>query len=182
MELEKPAKDIDWASAALEAFRRQSVRFVSYVPDAGLTRLIELCHGDRTLTTLPLTTEEEGVGLAMGAWLGGERSALLLQSSGVGNLVNALGAVAECRMPLFLLITMRGEEGESNPWQIPMGRAVPSVLEAMGVRVERVGEAAAVGPVVDAALSEAFDASSAMAVLVSQSLIGVKTFQEGRRG
>ena len=84
-----------------------------------------------------LSTEEEGIGLAAGAWLGGERSVLLMQSSGVGNVVNVLGTVKECRFPLVTIVTMRGEEGEFNPWQVPMGQATRAVLEAMGTVVHR---------------------------------------------
>ena len=59
---------------------------------------------------------------------------LLLQSSGVGNCINMLSLAAECRIPLLMLVTMRGEWGEFNPWQVPMGQATPAALEAMGVR------------------------------------------------
>ncbi len=130
------------------------------------------------MRAVPLTTEEEGVGLAMGAWLGGEKSVLLLQSSGVGNLVNVLGSVRECRFPLCMVVTMRGEEGEFNPWQVPMGRAATGVLQAMGVEVRRVEEAAEVGPALEEALALAFGECAAVAVLVAQSLIGIKSFQE----
>ena len=160
------------------ALSRNEVRFVSYVPDAGHKRLIELCQADESMMALPLTTEEEGVGLAMGAWLGGEKSVLLLQSSGVGNLVNALGAVGECGFPLFMLVTMRGEEGEFNPWQVPMGVATPSVLEAMGVVVERVTDPHRAGAATAAGLELAFREDKAVALLISQSLIGIKSFQE----
>ena len=71
-----------------------------------------------------IADQEEGIGLLAGAWLGGERGALLMQSSGVGNCINAIASIARaCEFPLVLLITMRGEQGEGNPWQVPMGRA-----------------------------------------------------------
>jgi sulfopyruvate decarboxylase TPP-binding subunit len=129
------------------------------------------------MKSVPLTTEEEGVGLAMGAWLGGERTVLLLQSSGVGNLVNTLGAMRECRFPLVMLVTMRGERGEFNPWQVPMGQATEAVLREMGVVVERARDAREVGPMVEAALRLAFRSDVVAAVLISQSLVGIKSFQ-----
>jgi sulfopyruvate decarboxylase alpha subunit len=150
------------------------VRIVGYVPDAGHKRLIELCQADNAMRAVVLTTEEEGVGLAAGAWLGGEKSVLLMQSSGVGNLINVLGTVQVCRFPLVMIVTMRGEEGEFNPWQVPMGRATPQVLEAMGVSVRRAADAKEVAPLV----AEAFKREQAIAVLVSQSVIGIKSFQE----
>ncbi len=168
----------DWPADIHRALRQGGVGFVSYVPDAGHKRLIELCQEDRFLTAIPLTTEEEGIGLAMGAWLGGKKCVLLLQSSGVGNLVNALGAVTECRFPFLMVATMRGEDGEFNPWQVPMGRATPRVLEAMGVRVERVERAEEAGAAVAGAVDEAYEGDRIVAVLISQRLIGIKSFQE----
>src|SRR5216683_7775145 len=132
------AEALDWPAAIHSALKSQRVRQVSYVPDAGHKRLIELCHADRSMTAVPLTTEEEGIGLAAGAWLGGERAALLMQSSGVGNCINALTLAANCAFPLLLLVTMRGEWGEFNPWQIPMGQAVPEALRLGGVRTLRL--------------------------------------------
>jgi sulfopyruvate decarboxylase alpha subunit len=170
--------EVDWPASIHRTFTQAGVRLVSYVPDAGHKRLIERCQTDDAIRTVPLTTEEEGVGLAMGAWLGGEKSVLLLQSSGVGNLVNVLGGAQECRCPLMIIATMRGEFGEFNPWQVPMGRATPAVLREMGVGVERVSEAEKVGPAVKAALRQAYSSYAAVAVLISQSLVGIKSFQE----
>jgi sulfopyruvate decarboxylase alpha subunit len=152
------------------------VRVVGYVPDAGHKRLIELCQADKKMRAVVLTTEEEGIGLAAGAWLGGMRSVLLMQSSGVGNIINVLGMVEVCRFPLVMIVTMRGEQGEFNPWQVPMGRSTPQVLEAMGVRVQRASSVADVAPLVAAALKTGI----ATAVLISQSVIGIKSFQEQR--
>ena len=178
MRLDESRLEPDWPDSVHEAFSEAGVRFVNYVPDAGHKRLIELCQADEAILTVPLTTEEEGIGLAMGAWLGGEKSVLLLQSSGVGNLVNALGAVTECQFPLLMIVTMRGEEGEFNPWQVPMGAATPTVLEKMGVRVERAENPGRVGDLVKASLEEVYGMESAIALLISQSVIGIKSFQE----
>src|SRR5213596_3958887 len=104
----------DWPQEVHRALAKAQVRIVGYVPDAGHSRLIELCQADRSMRAVVLTTEEEGIGLAAGAWLGGEKSVLLMQSSGVGNLVNVLGMIKVCRFPLAMIITMRGEQGEFN--------------------------------------------------------------------
>src|SRR5574342_378078 len=101
-----PVKGLDWPAALHRALKSHRVRQVSYVPDAGHKRLIELCHGDDEMAVVPLTSEEEGIGIAAGAWLGGERAALLMQSSGVGNCANALTLAANCKFPLLMLITM----------------------------------------------------------------------------
>jgi sulfopyruvate decarboxylase alpha subunit len=163
-----------WPDQVHEELAKAGVRLVGYVPDAGHKRLIELCQADKSMRAVVLTTEEEGIGLAAGACLGGAKSVLLMQSSGVGNVINVLGMVAVCRFPLVMIITMRGEEGEFNPWQVPMGQATPQVLEAMGVRVRRATGAAEVAPLV----AEALASGEAVAVLVSQKVIGIKSFKE----
>jgi sulfopyruvate decarboxylase alpha subunit len=154
------------------------VRLVGYVPDAGHKRLIELCQADEGMRAVVLSTEEEGIGLAVGAWLGGERSVLLMQSSGVGNVINVLGTVKECRIPLVSIVTMRGEEGEFNPWQVPMGQATRTVLEAMGTVVHRPGSAEDIAPTLNAALRLAYNSYASVAVLIPQRVIGIKSFQE----
>lgn len=169
---------IDWPLAIHQVLSRHGVGVVGYVPDAGHQRLIELCQADARMRTVVMTTEEEGVGLAAGAWLGGVKCALLMQSSGVGNIVNALGMTRECRFPLLLLVTMRGENGEFNPWQVPMGQATPQVLRAMGVVVHEASAAADLAAQVDASMRIAHGSYCGAAVLIAQRLIGIKSFQE----
>src|SRR6201993_2792911 len=99
----------DWPDQLFETFKASGVRQVAYVPDAGHARLIERCRADPDIRDVVLTTEEEGVALAAGAWLGGARAALLMQSSGVGNCINMLSLMRTCRFPMLMFITMRGE-------------------------------------------------------------------------
>ncbi|CAN0430764.1 unnamed protein product [Phaeothamnion confervicola] len=174
----KTKKATDWPLAIHKVLVQAGVRQVSYVPDAGHKRLIELCQADKSMRTVVLTTEEEGLGLVMGAWLAGDKSAVLMQSSGVGNIINTLATIKECRFPLVMLITMRGDEGEFNPWQVPMGQATRAVLEAMDVVVKRIDTAEEAEPVVSAATRLAYSSYAAVAVLISQRLIGIKSFQD----
>jgi sulfopyruvate decarboxylase alpha subunit len=167
-----------WSDAVFEVLKRFEVRQVAYVPDAGHTRLIERAQAEPGMTPVVLTTEEEGVALAAGAWLGGERSVLLMQSSGVGNCVNMLSLIALGRFPLLTLVTMRGEWAEFNPWQIPMGQATPGALALAGVRVMRAERPEEAADVVQAAAVMAYEAESAVAVLLSQRLIGAKVFMK----
>src|SRR5205823_10744389 len=97
--------------------------------------LIDRCHADHDLRTVVLTTEEEGIAMAGGAWLGGARLALLMQSSGVGNCINMLSVIQECRFPLLMLVTMRGQFGDTNPLKVPMGQSTPTVIAASGLIV-----------------------------------------------
>ncbi|HJU16089.1 MAG TPA: thiamine pyrophosphate-binding protein [Stellaceae bacterium] len=164
----------DWRDQVFAALRQAEIRQVGYVPDAGHARLIELCRADPQIRAVPLTSEEEGIGLAAGAWLGGERAALLMQSSGVGNCVNLLSLAKSCRFPLVLLVTMRGEWAEFNPWQVPMGSKTQQALELMDVLVYRVERPQEAAETVAAALAIAFNGDLATAVLLSQRLIGAK--------
>jgi len=164
----------DWPLDIFDTLRQGSVTQAAYVPDAGHSRLIHLMHADAAVRTVVLTTEEEGVALAAGAWLGGMRAVLLMQSSGVGNCVNMLSLLNTCRFPLLTLVTMRGEWAEFNPWQVPMGQATPTVLRAMGVTVLRLERPEEAGEVVSAAAALAYEADQQVAVLVSQRMLGRK--------
>ena len=151
----------DWPEAIHRTLGELSVRQVAYVPDAGHARLIELCQADPALRAIVLTTEEEGVALAAGAWLGGQRAVLLMQSSGVGNCVNMLALNQVGRFPLLALITMRGEWGEQNPWQLPMGQSdARRVRGVAGVIVQRLDTPESAGETVRAAGTMAFEGRS----------------------
>lgn len=165
-----------WPDDIFQALVDLNVRQVGYVPDAGHTRLIESCNAANGMRAVSLTTEEEGVAMLAGAWLGGQRGALLMQSSGVGNCINMLSITRTCRLPLLMIVTMRGEWGETNPWQVPMGATTGDTLKLQGVHVFRVEHAEDVGPTMRAAGGIAFNGPAAAAVLISQRLIGTKNF------
>lgn len=166
-----------WPEQIYQVFQEAGIRQVVFVPDAGHTRLINLCLADRNIHAVSLTTEEEGVAMLAGAWLGGDRGALLMQSSGVGNCINMFSLIQECRFPLLTLVTMRGQWGEANPWQVPMGQGTPGALQSAGVIVHSVDEAARVSETVAAAATLAFRCTRAVAVLIGQRVIGSKKFE-----
>ena len=165
-----------WPDQLFDTLKRGNIRQVGYVPDAGHSRLIARCKADPDIRDIALTTEEEGIALAAGAWLGGERAALLMQSSGVGNCINMLSLMRSCSFPLVTFITMRGEWEEFNPWQVPMGSATPAVLAAAGVHVRRADRPDEAAEMVAASAALAFDSQVPVAVLFSQRLIGAKVF------
>ena len=173
-----PGTATSWPDRLHAILREVGINQVGYVPDSGHARLIELVRADRHTRAVPLTTEEEGVALAVGACLGGDRCVLLTQSSGVGNCINMLGMAVECRVPLLMLVTMRGEWGEFNPWQMPMAQATETVLTAMGVVVHRADAADDIVQTVSAAARLAFNTSRIAAVLISQRVVGTKEFKK----
>jgi len=166
----------DWSADVHAAMRARAIECVCTIPDGGLTGLLQTCEADPAIRVVTLTTEEEGIGIVTGLWLGGRRGMIAIQSSGVGNCINALGLRsiigARCRM----LVTRRGQWGEFNPWQVPAGRAVPKALDAMGVNVFPVDEAEQVGETLGAAADLAFNGGLSCAVLVSQRIVGAKGF------
>ena len=167
-----------WPEELHALLKAAGVRQVAIVPDAGHARLIKLCEKDKSMRVVRLTTEEEGVALLAGAWLGGEKGVLLMQSSGVGNCINMLTLPIACQFPLLMLVTMRGEFGEFNPAQIPMGNATQAVLEAMGVLVKRADATGDVTDMVSGALRLAFNTYRPVAVLIGQRLLGAKDFRK----
>ena len=165
-----------WQDQIYDLLRQHDVTQFAYVPDAGHRILIDRALADPDAYAVALTTEEEGVALLAGADLGGARGVLMMQSSGVGNCINMLSLIKGGGFPFLTLISMRGDFGEGNPWQYPMGQATVPVLEAMGViclRAETPQEALAA---VQAAITMVFQASSAVAVLFTQKLLGAKRF------
>jgi sulfopyruvate decarboxylase alpha subunit len=168
----------NWPDLIFHKLREFDVRHVTYVPDAGHARLIDLCHGAPDMEPTVLTTEEEGIGILAGAWLGGQRGVLLMQSSGVGNCINTLSLTKVCGFPLLMIVTMRGEWGEANPWQVPMGQIAAKSLRLAGVIVYEVTEPEAAAPAVEVAARTAFNGDLAVAVLLSQRIIGAKLFKD----
>lgn len=168
----------DWPNRIFQKLREFDIRHVTYVPDAGHARLIELCHAANDMEPTVLTTEEEGIGVLAGAWLGGERGVLLMQSSGVGNCINTLSLAKVCGFPLLMIVTMRGEWGEANPWQVPMGQITADSLRLAGGVVYEVTEPDSAAPAVEAAARIAFNGGLTAAVLLSQRMLGSKLFKD----
>ena len=155
-----------------------NIRQVAVVPDAGHARLIQLCEADKSMRIVRLTSEQEGVALLAGAWLGGEKGVLLMQSSGVGNCINMLSLSLSCSFPLLMLVTMRGDHGEFNPSQVPMGNSTQAVLEAVGVICKRADSAEAIPEMVSGGLRLAFNTYRPLAVLFGQKALGAKDFRK----
>jgi sulfopyruvate decarboxylase alpha subunit len=165
-----------WPDELFAVLKAADIRQVGYVPDAGHARLIQRCAADPSIRDVVLTTEEEGVALVAGAWLGGQRAALLMQSSGVGNCINMLSLIKSCRFPLVMIVTMRGEWAEFNPWQVAMGSIVEPVLRLADVHTYRLDHAEDVAEVAAAAIDLAFAGEHAIALLLAQRLIGRKVW------
>lgn len=163
-----------WYREVYDRLRAAQIELFCYVPDAGIGPFIRLAHDDPGARPVVLTTEEEGVGVCAGAAMGGKRAVLMMQSSGVGNCINAFSFLNSCRFPFLLLVSMRGEFGETVPWQVQMGKITPACLELSGFTVYKAQHAGEAAELVQAALQMAWRSDERVAVLLSQRLIGAK--------
>ncbi|MER5183300.1 thiamine pyrophosphate-binding protein [Streptomyces sp. NPDC002896] len=165
-----------WQEDLYRLLREHGITQFAYVPDAGHRHLIDTALEDPEVHAIPLSTEEEGVGVVAGAYFGGEQGVLLMQSSGVGNTINFLSLIQHCQIPFLTLVTMRGDYGEQNPWQFAMGQAVEPTLQAMGLITLRTDAPEDVSRTVEAALGMVNRGGRSVAVLLTQRLLGAKKF------
>jgi len=170
------AKDQPWAHDVYDYFKSEGVTQISYVPDAGHRVLIDKSIADPDMHSVALTTEEEGVAMAAGAWLGGEKHVLLMQSSGAGNCINMFSLLRLGRFPFVTILSMRGDFGEGNPWQMPMGNSLEEILKASEFVVLKIDREDEVMPTVQAAMTMAYKSQQCVAVLLTQKLLGAKAF------
>ena len=165
-----------WQDQLYNTLRKENISIFSYVPDAGHKVLIDRAIKDNSVTAISLTSEQEGIGIAVGSYLGGSKAVLLMQSSGVGNCVNQLSLIKHGQFPFLTIVTMRGEYGEGNPWQFAMGEAVVPTLSSMGVKCLKITTEDEIESTIKAALIMVFQAERSVAVLLSQKLLGAKVF------
>jgi sulfopyruvate decarboxylase alpha subunit len=127
--------DPSWGKHVADVLRRNRIRLFTTVPDYIVSHVLEHLWADPECTVVTATREEEGLGILSGAWLGGQRGALLMQNSGLGNCVNTLGSLnVASQIPVVLVISHRGDLGEFNPAQVPIGQAAGRILDALDIR------------------------------------------------
>ena len=166
----------DWSRRLFDLLVEAGVTLFAYVPDAGNRALIDLAEAGNDTRAVLLSSEQEGIALAAGADLVGARAVVCMQSSGVGNCPNMLSLISGGRFPLLAVVTMRGDYGEMNPWQYPMGRAVGPVLEAMGILSYRVEQPGDLEAAARAAIDAAWRGGQGTALVLSQRFLGAKPF------
>lgn len=125
---------MDSSEAVYQGLKSAGINFIVSVPCVNLGKILELIDDDEEIVHVPVTREEEGLGVCAGAYFGGKKTAILMQNSGLGNCVNALGSLYQLySLPLVMIMSHRGTEGEPIIGQVPMGKATPKVLNAMGL-------------------------------------------------
>ncbi len=168
-----------WPETIVGVLKEQRIRFINYVPDAKSERILQVARKDDFFEILPLAREEEGIGVVCGQSVGGERGVLLMATSGLGNSVNALASLAiPYKIPCPMIIGMRGDLGEFNQAQVPMGQALPGVLRALAIPTFKIMHEEEVARITEGALRTGYANESPVAILVSNELAGWKKGRE----
>jgi sulfopyruvate decarboxylase alpha subunit len=166
---------VAWHEEIVAGLKSNNVRIIAHVADTVLAPIIRLLESDPFFRVVTLSREEEGVGLLAGAYLGGQRGALLLQASGFGNTINALGSLAlPYQIPFVMLLSQRGSFFEHNVVQLAGGKAVPKVLDALGIQVFEMRHPEDVGLYVGQGADLAFSMQRPVALTITTELSGGK--------
>jgi sulfopyruvate decarboxylase subunit alpha len=149
-----------WQQTIAEAMRSAGIGAVAYVPDARLRGILAVL-------------EEECIAYAAGFVAAGGRAAVLMQCSGLGNSLNALGSfVIPYGLGIPLVLSMRGTLGERNPSQVPMGRATVQLLNALGIQSFSLADEERTQTVVNGVLELAFSTGAPAAMILEPELGG----------
>jgi sulfopyruvate decarboxylase alpha subunit len=167
-----------WHEIVLATLKKNDVRLVPYVPDRVFTPLIKALHADTFFTTFACTREEEAIGIVTGAWMGGVRGAVLMQTSGFATIPNALASLAmPGQIPLLLLVSERGTLGEFNLGQALVCRTVRPVLDSLGVEHHTVTRIDELDFILDRSIKQAVAIQQPVTFILSPLLTGGKVFE-----
>jgi sulfopyruvate decarboxylase alpha subunit len=162
-----------WSKVVADALRRNGIRTFATVPDFIVSQVLEHLWADPECRVITATREEEAVGILSGAYLAGERGALLMQNSGLGNCVNTLASLnIAAQIPIVMVISHRGDLGEYNAAQVPMGQAAEQVLQALDVRTSQPHTIEAFESEADGLIKLAYTRSLPVAFLLPNDLTG----------
>ena len=167
--------DSIWSKHVADVLRRNDIRLFATVPDYIVAQVLEHLWADSECTVVTATREEEALGILSGAWLGGRRGALLMQNSGLGNCVNTLASLnVASQIPVVLVISHRGDLGEFNPAQVPVGQATERILDSLGIRHVMPRSVADLGAQADGLIKLGYTQSLPVAFVLSAELTGGK--------
>ena len=168
-----------WHAIVQETLKRNQVRLAVYVPDRVLTPLIRALHEDQDVTALVATREEEALGILTGAWMGGMRGVLLMQTSGFATLPNALASLAvPYQIPLIMIVSERGTLGEFNLGQAMVCRTMRPVLQSLGIEHHTITGIGELEFILDRSIKQAIATQSPACLILSPLLTGGKTFTQ----
>ncbi len=167
--------DTGWSKHVADVLRRNDIRTYATVPDYIVSHVLEHLWTDPACRVVTVTREEEGIGLLAGVWLAGQRGALIMQNSGLGNCTNALASLCVAsQIPVVLVISHRGDLGEFNPAQVPMGQATGPILDTLGIRYVKPSSVAELESQGDGLIKLAYTRSLPVAFVLPPELTGGK--------
>jgi sulfopyruvate decarboxylase TPP-binding subunit len=167
-----------WHEIVLATLKSNNVKLVPYVPDRVFTPLIKALHADAFFTTFPCTREEEALGIVTGAWMGGLRGAVLMQTSGFATIPNALASlVVPSQIPALLFVSERGTLGEFNLGQAMVCKTMRPVLDSLGVENHTITRIDELAFIVDRSIKQAVATQAAVTFILSPLLTGGKVFE-----
>ena len=176
---EKASHEKAWHEVVLQTLKRNDIRLVPYVPDRVLTTLIKNIHADPFFTTFPTAREEEAVGIVSGAWMGGMRGAVLMQTSGFATLANVLASLAiPYQIPLIMFVSERGTLGEFNYGQSLVCRTMRPVLDSLAMEHHTATRLDEFEFIVDRSIKQAITTQAPVALILSPLLTGGKVFDK----
>ncbi len=166
-----------WHAITQETLKRNQVKLAVYVPDRVLTPLIKALHEDNDFTAFAATREEEALGILTGAWMGGMRGVLLMQTSGFATLPNVLASLAvPYQIPLIMIVSERGTLGEFNLGQAMVCRTMRPVLQSLGIEHHTITRLDELEFILDRSIKQAVATQAPTCLILSPLLTGGKTF------
>jgi sulfopyruvate decarboxylase alpha subunit len=167
-----------WHEIVLTTLEENDVRLVVYVPDRVFTPLIRALHADTFFTTFAATREEEALGIVSGAWMGGMRGAVLMQTSGFGTIPNALASlVVPCQIPALIFVSERGTLGEFNLGQALVCKTMRPVLNSLAVENITITRQDELAFSIDRSIKQAVATQAPVTFILSPLLTGGKVFE-----
>jgi sulfopyruvate decarboxylase alpha subunit len=167
-----------WHEIVQATLKSNDVKLITYVPDRVFTPLIKALHADSYFTTFACTREEEAVGIATGAWMGGLRGAVLMQTSGFGTIPNALASlVVPSQIPALIFVSERGTLGEFNLGQAMVCKTMRPVLDSLGVETHTITRHDELAFIIDRSIKQAVATQAPVVFILSPLLTGGKVFE-----
>lgn len=164
-----------WADTVVAVLKKYNVRYLTYLPDSKIEKLLEAARNLGGFEALPLTREEEGIGVVCGLSVAGARGAMLCPTAGLGNSINALASLAIAyRIPCPIIIGVRGDLGEFNPGQVAMGQSTKGILDALRIPTYSITREDEVEKMTEGALRVCYASEAPVAILVTNELAGWK--------
>jgi sulfopyruvate decarboxylase alpha subunit len=172
------SRTANWHEVVLATLKSNNVKLVTYVPDKVFTPLIKALHGDAFFNTFATTREEEAIGIVTGAWMGGMRGAVLMQTSGFATIPNVLASlVVPGQIPALIFVSERGTLGEFNLGQAMVYKTMRPVLDSLGIEYHTITRQDELAFIIDRSIKQAVATQAPVVFILSPLLTGGKVFE-----